>query len=344
MHTNASQQHPGPDTMTRARALQQRTGLIDLHLDTLIQTHLFRYDPLRRHRPGVHGQPLFWHADLPRLEAAHYAGACLGIHGWPFESPARVRSAHRQIDLLDRWCAATPDRVVRWRPGEAWPDDGRIVLTFGIEGAHILGGQQRHIDALAERGMAYLTLAHFSRNRAVSPGMGRGANETEGLSPWGRDLIAILNERGVVVDVAHVNQRGAREACAASTRPVFATHTGSQRLHAHPRLLHPDTQQAVADTGGVIGVILAPQFLTGDRRADSRCVADHIEDIAENVGVHHVAIGTDLDGWLPAIPSDMRDCTDTVLVTAHLLHRGWTEHDVALVLRHNAVRVLTDTP
>jgi membrane dipeptidase len=60
--------------------------MLDLHVDFIIQETLFGYDPAREHRAGVSGQPLFWHADVPRMKAAGYKGACLGIHYWPFET------------------------------------------------------------------------------------------------------------------------------------------------------------------------------------------------------------------------------------------------------------------
>lgn len=324
--------------------LQKQIGLVDLHLDTLIQAHLFRYRPQRRHRPGRHGQPLFWHADLPRMESAGYGAACMGIHGWPIESPARMQSAERQIDLLDALCEQDPSRVVRWRPGQPWPLDGRMVLTPGVEGAHILGGSLDSVDRLVARGVAYLTLAHFSCNSAASSSMGIGANERDGLTPFGHDLVRLLNDAGIVVDVSHVNQRGVLDACRSTRAPVLATHSGAQALHRHPRLLSPDAVRAVADTGGAVGVIFAPGFLTGSLNASTACVVAHIEAIADAVGIDHVAIGTDLDGWLPAIPSDMRDCTDTSRVTARLLARGWTESDLRKLLRDNALRVLTHGP
>jgi membrane dipeptidase len=59
------------------------------------------------------------------------------------------------------------------------------------------------------------------------------------------------------------------------------------------------------------------------------------------VGVQHLAIGTDLDGWLPAIPYDMRDCCDTVKILDGLRSRGWSEQDVSAVAGENALRLLS---
>ena len=59
---------PGGDD----RRLCAEAKLIDLHVDFLIQQHLFGYDPHKEHRPGIQGQPFVWHTDLPRMRDAGY--------------------------------------------------------------------------------------------------------------------------------------------------------------------------------------------------------------------------------------------------------------------------------
>lgn len=322
-----------------ALAVQSRIGLFDLHLDSIIQDRLFGYDIRKRHRAGVRGQPFFWHADLPRMRDARYGAACMGIHGWPWESEGVWEAAMRQIDVLDALCRLEPD-CLRIRHNGEWSDvsPGRLLLAPGVEGAHLLNGKLERVQVLAERGVAYVTLTHFSKNSAATPAIGRGANEEDGLTAFGRELIASLNDAGIAIDVSHANQRCAIEACTWSRAPVFATHSGLQALHPHARLLSDAAVEAIASTGGVIGVIFAPGYLGPRLRASTRVVADHIEALVNKVGEDHVAIGTDLDGWLPAIPNDMRDCRDTVRLTHDLLQRGFTETLLRKVLRGNAMR------
>jgi membrane dipeptidase len=169
--------------------------------------------------------------------------------------------------------------------------------------------------------------------------MGRGSNETDGLTDFGRAVVAMLNERGVVVDVSHLNQRCAVEAADLSTSPVFATHSGAQKIHEHRRLLSDDAIRAIAATGGTVGVIFGPSFLTGSSRATSAAVVDHIEHILALVGPDHLSIGTDYDGWLPRILADHRDCRDLVRVTAELIRRGHEENVIAGLLSSNTKRV-----
>ncbi len=188
---------------------------LDLHVDSIIQQRLFRYRVTRRHRHGIGGQPLFWHADVPRMVEAQYLGACLGIHYFPWESERGWREMNRQIDYLDQVigqdeCVFRVASPGDWRVAR---ERGLLAVAPGVEGAHMLDAKIERVEALAERRVAYLTLTHFSKNAAATPSMGRGANETDGLTSFGRELVAALDEHEILVDLAHVNTPGVLDAC-----------------------------------------------------------------------------------------------------------------------------------
>jgi len=320
--------------------------MLDLHVDFIIQKRLFGYDPVRAHRPWLRGQPWFNHADLPRMHQAEYVGACLGVHYLPFEREAGWREAKRQIAAIDAITEASPlARRVR-TPGEwrAAIDDGVMAIAPGVEGAHMLNKDLSRVEELRDLGVAYLTLAHLGPNSAASNGYGIRSNATKGLTELGRDLVAELERCDILVDLAHVNTPGVLDACARATKPLMCTHTGCRSLHQHKRLLTDEELDAVAETGGVVGIIFAPTFLTGRLRATSACVVDHIEYALDRLGPAHVAIGSDFDGWLPSIPSDMRDCTGAHRVLDELRRRGHGEQVVEGVAWRNALRVLTRAP
>jgi membrane dipeptidase len=318
-------------------------GPIDLHVDSIIQQRLFRYNVTRRHRPGMSGQPLFWHADIPRMAEANYAGACLGIHYWPWESEGGWREMNRQIDYLDE-VIALDERVLRVREPGDWEraaQTGRIALAPGVEGAHMLNGKIERVAEFAARRPAYMTLTHFSKNAAATPSIGRKANEVDGLTDFGRELVAALEDADILVDLAHVNTPGVLDACEVARRPLFCTHTGVKGVYPHARNISDAEIDAIARTDGVIGIIFAPGYLTGKLRAGSSHVVDHIEYVIARVGIRHVAIGSDYDGWLPAIPNDQRDCRDIHVVSEELIRRGHSEQDVTRIMSINAREILS---
>ncbi len=324
----------------QARALQKRVGVVDLHVDSIIQQILFRYNVRKRHRAGFKGQPLIWHADIPRLREAGYKVICMGIHYWPWESKKAWRLLNKQIDYLDKVAAEDPD-AMRIHGPDDWDaafERGVLGMVPGVEGAHLLAGNLGRVQEMASRGVAYLTLAHFSRNSAATPSMGRGANERDGLTDFGRALVAELNRWGVTIDCAHVNTPGVMEVCELTKAPIFCTHTGVKGVHDVSRNVSDAEIDAIAHTDGVIGIMYASTFLAGSLRTSSQAIVDHIDYVVKRVGVRHVCLGSDYDGWIP-IPRDQRDCRDVVKVTDGLLRRGYSEQDIALILRDNAARV-----
>ena len=324
-----------------ARALHARAGAVDLHLDSILQHRLLGADLRRRHRPGIRGQPLLGHADVPRLLEGGFAGACLGIVTWPRESDVAWRELNRQLDYLERLCASDA-RCLRVRTAGDWDlarETGRLALAPGIEGAHPLAGKLERVETLARRHTAYVTLTHFSKNAAATPAVGRGAKAEEGLTAFGRDLVTALNGHGIAVDIAHVSRRGVLEVCELTTAPLLCSHTGARALFDHARNVSDEEIDAIAATGGVIGIYLSPTGLAGRLRADSDVAANHLLHVIERVGVAHAALGSDLDGFPPTILSDHRDCRDVVKVTDALLRRGLPADDVELILGGNARRL-----
>lgn len=314
---------------------------LDMHVDFILQRRLFGYRPARAHRAGLLGQPLFWHCDLPRMREASYAGAILGVHYWPWQSERGWKECNRQIDLINDACETPGVRRVRgfadWQHAR---DAGEIALGVGVEGAHQLNGKLERVAALSRRHVTYLTLTHFSKNAAATPGIGRGANTRDGLSGWGKELVQELNRAGIAIDVAHVNGPGVLDACATSRAPILATHTCARGVYPSPRGIGDAQIDAIAETGGVMGVIFSPRFLSGKRKATTHLIADHIDYIVQRVGVDHVGFGSDYDGWLDAIPSDQRDCRDSRKLTDILLDRGYSSNDIYKMYRGNTLRVL----
>lgn len=336
--------------------------VVDLHVDCMIQQMLMGYDIRKMHEPWMRRQPLINHADIPRMLEGGYSLAVMGIHALPKEHPKRWGEAWRQLWKLhqiiehdERICLAeTAEDVERAHA------DNRLAVMPGLEGAHLLGRDLEHLYEARKLGAVYMTLTHFSKNAAATPAMGQGRDAISGLTQWGRLLIKRLESLQMLVDVAHVNEPGLLDACEMATQPVLVSHTTAKGLANTPRGITDRALKAVADTRGVIGVMFAPVYLKDPkmpalhslnwwtrlrsfiRRFDASLehVADHMCYIAERVGVEHVAIGSDFDGWIPTIPNDMRDCRDMPKLTQKLLDRGMHQEEVSGILGGNFMRVL----
>lgn len=322
----------------RARELHRRYPAIDLHADSLMWARFVGYDFKQRHRPPLPLASIGGHVDLPRMREGGLGAQFLGLVSIPVAESRPADVAEEQLDLLHALVASTPDvALVRTASElEACRERGALGLLAGIEGAHVLQGSVARLKHLADRGARYLGLVHFSSNEAAFPAYGWGTAPGSGLTAFGRDLIRTCEDLDVLVDLAHLNRKGFMDACALARRALIVSHTGVCGGSMHWRNIDDEQLHAVADTGGVVGIIFVPRYLGGSGLSD---VVRHIRHVIDVAGEDVAALGSDWDGFVIPTP-ELRDAAHLPLLTDALLESGLTEAQVAKVLRLNVLRVL----
>lgn len=326
-----------------ARALHDELPVLDLHADTPKLMDKLGYDVFTRHDHPPGRLNHFGHVDVPRMREGGLAAQFFGMWTLPLPRSGCAASIHDQLDALDAAAAAKPELFARCRSRadvEAAKATGRIAALAGIEGAHALEGRIENVVEFARRGVRYLGLLHFSANDCGAPAKGLGRDDARGLTPFGRTVIQTMNECGVIVDLAHINRKGFFEALEVSTTAPIVSHTGVAGVKAHWRNIDDDQIRAVAERGGVIGVIFAPRFLGGDN-IDAVC--DHLIHIIRIAGEDVPALGSDFDGAVRP-PRGLEDVAALPRLTAALLARGLGRATVKKLLGENALRVLSDVP
>jgi membrane dipeptidase len=324
-----------------ARALHEAFPAIDLHADTLMWSRWIGYDLHARHVPPLWRAAIGGHVDLPRMRDGGMGAQFFGLVSVPIAKRMRglARVVHEQIDALEQQIARQPGAVRLVRTAdevEACRRDGAIGALLGIEGAHSLEGDLEQLTTFARRGVRYLGLLHFSSNEAGFPAYGRGRSDAEGLTPWGRELVRRCEANGVLVDLAHINRRGFLDACAVATRPPIVSHTGVLGAFEHWRNIDDAQLRAVADRGGVVGVIFCPRYVGGDGLEP---VVRHVRHILDVVGEDTPALGSDWDGFI--VPTrDLKDPCGLPLLTDAMLEAGFSERVIGKILRGNVMRVL----
>ena len=165
----------------------------------------------------------------------------------------------------------------------------RAGVIFGFQNSEMFGGDAARARLFADLGVRIVQLTYNLRNAA---GDGALVPENAGLTKFGHDLVAALNERRLLVDLAHGGEKSTFDAIKASTAPIAITHTGCAALAAHPRNKTDAELKALADSGGVAGIYFMP-FLTPGHQQLAADVVDHIEHAVNVMGEDHVGIGTD---------------------------------------------------
>jgi membrane dipeptidase len=213
-------------------------------------------------------------------------------------------------------------------------------------------------------------MMHMTYNRRNMIGDGCAESANAGLSDFGRAVVAEMNRVGVIADVAHSGWRTSKEVAEASSKPMVASHSGCVAVNEHIRCKPDEVIRTIADTGGFIGICCIPEFL--GRGQDIQALLDHIDHVAKNFGVDHVAIGTDAaytsrqmgaehkkvsrrrrvrsiwESFWPegalggAVDEKARlslSWTNWPLFTVGLVQRGYSDDDIQKILGGNVLRV-----
>ncbi|MCW5892024.1 MAG: membrane dipeptidase [bacterium] len=336
-----------------AVALAGRLRLADLHADAL----LWGRDLTVRHGRG--------HVDLPRLQAGNVAVQGFGIvtraplvldiernedgaadaitlfalfQGWPRATwgSYRARALH-QARLLDDVAARSGGALTVLRSAadlEALlaartTDPSRTGAVLGIEGAHVVEHDLASVDMLFAAGVRMMAPAHFFDTEVG--GSAHGATKG-GLTPLGREVIAAMHARSMIVDLAHASAHTIDDVLALG-RPVVVSHTGIRATCDNNRNLSDDQLRAIAATGGLVGIGYWETAICG---RGARAVARAIRHAVDVAGVDHVGLGSDFDGSV-ATPFDT---TGLAHVIDALLAEGFDEPAVARIMGESVLAFL----
>ena len=337
----------------RARELHARLLVADLHADTL----MWDRDLLRR---GSRGQ-----VDVPRLVEGGVALQAFTVvtqspkhlniernddrsdditllavaERWPLRTwlSLRARALHQATRLqaaarrsqgaltLVRSAADLDAFLARRRS-----DPRLVAAVLGLEGSHALEGDLRNVDVLRDAGFRMMAPTHFFDNDigGSAHGVAKG-----GLTDKGREWVRTLEDRRVLVDLAHASPATIDDVLSLARRPVVVSHTGVRGTCDNRRNLSDAQLRAVAANGGVVGIGFWDTAVCGE---DARAIAGAIVYAVRVAGAEHVGLGSDFDG---AVTTPF-DATGLPQVTQALLDAGMAEDDVARVMGGNVVRLL----
>jgi len=257
-------------------------------------------------------------------------------------------------------------------------EDKPIVFLHAVEGAHSLQGDLagkkgstenvsearveilENLEALAERGVAYLTLAHFYPNQCVHPvfpypeyGIKRGNWEhlmegwdmTKGLSELGEEVVERMMDLKMIIDICHCTPSARKRIYEIAESKgvqggVMSTHTGVFEINPDPYNLEDWEIKWMADNGGCMGIIFMNYWLSPiDTDLGMKYIERTINHVIKVGGDTVPAIGTDFDGFTDP-PDEMVDVSQMPRLTRYLAALGYSDEVIRKVLGGNAMEVL----
>ena len=244
---------------------------------------------------------------------------------------------------------------------------GKLGILLHFQGTEPVENDVDLVDAYKELGVGIIQLSYNVKNR-----VGDGCEERTdaGLSRFGLKLIERMNQARVIVDCSHTGYRTTMDAIEASSAPVVFSHANPRAVHPSPRNIQDDQIKAVAATGGLVGMVGYPAFVSSSPRPTMDQFVAHIDYVVQLVGIDHVALGIDyFDGmdpiadlavaqrqyaslvasgaWSPAsyppppyiYPEGLETPAGFPNLTAALLKKGYRPEDIQKILGGNWVRV-----
>jgi len=333
---------------TQALRLHRQCILIDGHNDHLMLKYKRqgRYDFARVCRK--------YHSDAPRLIKGGMTAAMFMVNGHVLEgSMAMMELAHREIEAHPEMLTLVT-RVADIRKAK---HSGKLGIIFSWESCTAL---QNNLDILPlayRLGMRVSTVTHgeggsrFALQGSRSPfryctagDRNRLRTQAKGLTPFGKKVVRTMNDLGILVDVAHANDRTVEDLLRITNKPVVSTHGGVFACSPHSRCSTDDQIKAIAATGGLQSIAFYDDFIAKrPKKATVDGIVDQIAYIADLVGIDHVGIGTDFDGLSEGEWPIIRTADRLPELTEAMLRRGFHASEIKKVWGGNYLRVLKAT-
>ena len=248
-----------------ARRLAQDAIIVDTHIDA----------------PGVltdkwadlAGEHKDREFDYPKARAGGLDVAFMSIYTSPRQDAdgSAWQAANAMIDGVEALVQRHPDKfAVLTSPSDAARllEGGRVLLPLGMENGAPLQDKLENVRFFFDRGVRYITLAHSAANRLADSSYA-AEKKWNGLSPFGRQVVAEMNRLGIMVDVSHLGDASALEAIRLSKVPVIASHSAFRHFTpGFERNISDEIAKAVAARGGVVQVPFGTAFINPDSAAD----------------------------------------------------------------------------
>ncbi len=252
--------------MARARKVHAEAIPIDTHVDI---PERWQQDP---------GTLTTNKCDLVKMKNGGLKGVFMAVyegqprtpdHGLTAEGYQRVHAAamakfeavhalaekmHPELCAL----ATTPDQV------EQIAKTGKRVVMIGVENGYPIGEDLSNVKKFYDLGARYITLSHSGHNQICDSSSDQTPPLHNGLSEFGKKVVAEMNRLGIMVDVSHIAAKSYWDVIAVSKAPIIASHSGCMAIAKADRNLDDEQLKALAKNGGVVQIVALASYLKND--------------------------------------------------------------------------------
>ena len=315
---------------------------IDMHCDTLLQT-LHKGSSLLYENEGMQSLKLMHEAKQmcqffaiffpPRQENKEnptptdeefFRISCRNFYEEIEKHPYTVAFAHNYDDIRKNW------------------EKGLSSAILTVEDGRMVDGKMENLKMLYEQGVRAIALTWNFSNCFGYPNSEDKSIMQKGLTDFGKDALAEMNQRGILIDVSHLSDGGFYDVALLSKKPFIASHSNCRALTPHSRNMTDDMIRTLAEHGGVAGLNFYSEFVNS-RRDGVTSVEDlvaHVMHFIKIGGEDCIGIGTDFDG-IENVPN-ISNPTQMPLLFDALQKKGITPRQLDKLASKNVLRVIKE--
>lgn len=345
----------------------KKIPIFDGHNDTILETSLKKRDFFLKNQEG--------HIDLPRAKEGGMKGGFFAIWLPPegIEERAPLYGLKTNGDsweveyarpLSFKYAKDLTEKLLNYGLGFAKAKDVKIIkdikdfdecikkellgMILHFEGAEAIDENLLNLEQYYEKGLRSLGLV-WSRPNVFGDGVPfkfpAHPDIGGGLTEAGKKLVLKCNDLGIIVDLSHINEKGFWDAACLSKAPLVVSHGNVHAICPCSRNLTDGQIDAIAKSGGIIGINFSIHFLRKDGKlifdTPLDVIIDHIDYIAKRVGVDFVGFGSDFDGT--DVPENLKSVANMPKLLEALEKRGYSHKDIEKIAYRNWRRVLKES-
>ncbi|XUY26409.1 dipeptidase [Agrobacterium sp. rho-8.1] len=224
-------------------------------------------------------------------------------------------------------------------------DDGVFAAVLHMEGCEAIAADLDALDVFYAAGLRSLGPV-WSRHNIFGHGVPfaypMSPDTAPGLTDAGFELVKRCNQLGILIDLAHITEKGFWDVAKTTDQPLIASHSNAHALTPVARNLTDKQMDAIRESNGLVGLNYAVTMLRPDARDDANtplsAMVQHIDYMVKRMGIDCVALGSDFDG--ATIPAEIGDAKGNNNLVAALKSAGYADQDLAKICRENWLRVL----
>jgi len=258
---DSNQSDVSEDLLARASALAQSALIVDTHIDVPMRLYDSWSDVTQATEEGEFDYPRAMQGGLNLPFMSIYTPASMEAEGGSFQM------ANTLIDGMEALVGRAPEKfviVLGPEGANAAKKAGKVGIALGMENGTPIEGKLENLQYFYDRGIRYITLSHGLSNHIADSSYDTN-RQWNGLSPFGREMVAEMNRLGIMVDVSHVSDDAFYQAVELSKVPVIASHSSARHFTpGFERNMSDEMIQTLAERGGVIHINFGSLFLRED--------------------------------------------------------------------------------